>query len=647
MGMPIEKSVLAQWERLHRERGARAELDEVKRAGWERSAALRVDRERKAPKLSALAFQRVKRETKKLFIYANSILQPMFIRSPYETLGGVLFDDKGVLLRLYGPKGFLRWAAENSIEEGALWSEDAIGANIFALGIKQARGMKMEGAENYARFLLGGAYYFSPITLQNGEVCGGLALGVPYEERGDHYQTFALMAARIIELQFFWFGMAEAYGDSSDGQGMITLDRSTGENHVLTMSKEVFKMLGAAPRDCYYETLENFIDPPPANREFWDAVAKGIRVTDRRFEIRVNGKPHDVCVSVSPFCEEKFHMKGLVIMVNSIQRISRLVAKYACNTARYRFSDIIGNNSACIETLNRSKIAAGSDSNILLLGESGVGKEVFAQSIHNGSRRKNGPFVAINCAAFSKELIASELFGYENGAFTGAKKGGSVGKFELADTGTLFLDEIGDMPLNLQALLLRVIEERSFMKVGGNTTVQVDVRIIAATNINLAEHIRQGRFREDLFYRLGIVRIRIPPLRERGDDVLLLADRFISQICARLGKPLVALSNDAKAFFRKYRWPGNVRELQNLLEGIISTHDETVIRIDFIRLYLGNMMSEPPPENVPSVASDLYDARGELICALRACRNNRTKTAEYLGVSRRTLYRHMEKYGLL
>jgi transcriptional regulator with PAS, ATPase and Fis domain len=645
--MPIEKGVLEQWERLHRESGARAELDERKRAGWERSAALNPDRERKAPKLSKADFQRVKRDTKKLFVYTNSILQPMFTRSPYTMLGGMLFDKKGVLLHLYGPEAFLHWAAENRIEEGACWSEEAIGANIFALGIGQKQGMKVEGAENYARFLLGGAYYFSPITLQNGEVCGGLALAVPYEERGDYYQTFALMAARIIELQFFWFDMIEVYGDSSDGQGMITLDQSGGENHVLTMSKEVFKMLGAAPRNYYCETLEGFIDPPPANREFWDIVNKGVRVTDRYFEIKADGKPHDVCVSTSLFCEEKFHMKGLVIMVNSIQRINRLVSKYSGNTARYRFSDIIGSNSACTETVNRSRIAAMSDSNILLLGESGVGKDVFAQSIHTGSRRKSGPFVAINCAAFSKELIASELFGYESGAFTGAKKGGSIGKFELANNGTLFLDEIGDMPLNLQALLLRVIEQRSFMKVGGNTTIQVDVRIIAATNINLAEHIRQRMFREDLFYRLGIVRIHIPPLRERGDDVLLLADQFILQICARLGKPLVALSGDAKAFFRKYRWPGNVRELQNLLEGIISTHDETVIRADFIRRYLGNMMSEPLREDGPAVADDLYDERGELIYALRACRNNRTKTAEYLGISRRTLYRHMEKYGLL
>lgn len=639
---------LTYWENLHQDPAFRKKLPPSLKESWERCLAQNIPGDNLPPQLSREEMRKVKQDARKLYVYTSSILKPMFIRSPYPSLGGLLFNQNGVLLRLYGPQSFLDWAKANQIAEGTKWSETAIGPNIFSQGINQKKGVKIEGGENYARFLVNGAYYFAPIALPNGETFGGLGLAVPYAERGDHIQTFALMAARMIELQFFWFNIVEVYGDSSDGQGMITLDQSLGQNHILTMSKEVFKMLGMKSQSYYYERLESFIDPLPKNKDFWNVVEKNAHVMDKRFEISVGGKSHVVSISTSRFKEDKFHMKGLVMMINSIQRINRLVSKYSGNEARYHFTDIIGNSPACIDVTKRSKIAATSNSSVLLLGESGVGKDIIAQAIHNGSNRNRGPFVAINCAAFSKELIASELFGYESGAFTGAKKDGSIGKFELANQGTLFLDEIGDMPLDLQALMLRAIEQRSFMKVGGNTMVQVDARIIAATNINLAERIRQGMFREDLFYRLGIVRIQIPPLRQRGDDIFLLTDHFIPQICARLDKPKVTLSEDAKAFFHQYDWPGNVRELQNLLEGLISTHNEPTISAAAVRQYLGHL-DGPSYQYEPEASQKpyYYDEREELIEALQACRNNRTKAAQYLGISRRTLYRRLMQYNLM
>jgi transcriptional regulator with PAS, ATPase and Fis domain len=200
-------------------------------------------------------------------------------------------------------------------------------------------------------------------------------------------------------------------------------------------------------------------------------------------------------------------MDGLIIAINSMKRINTLLSKYSVNTARVTFDEILGKSDVFLATTDKCRVASKSGSHILLLGESGVGKDVLAQAIHNESHRRLQPFVALNCASLSKELISSELFGYEEGAFTGAKKGGNIGKFEMANNGTLFLDEIGDMPLDLQAFLLRVLEEKSFMKIGGNSPVHVDVRIIAATNKDLKKLIQQGRFREDLFYRLGIVRI--------------------------------------------------------------------------------------------------------------------------------------------
>jgi len=216
--------------------------------------------------------------------------------------------------------------------------------------------------------------------------------------------------------------------------------------------------------------------------------------------------------------------------------------------------------------LFRSKAAAGSDSTILLLGESGTGKDVFAQAIHNASGRNRGPFVAINCGAIPRELIASELFGYTEGAFTGAKRGGSPGKFELADGGTLFLDEIGEMPAELQTTLLRVLEQKTVTRIGGTEVIPVNVRIIAATNKDLSKEVVRGTFRQDLYYRLNVVSIRLAPLRERKEDIIPLARHFIGHLSAKLGKEPLKLENKVTSLIQSYCWPGNVRELQNVVE---------------------------------------------------------------------------------
>ena len=218
------------------------------------------------------------------------------------------------------------------------------------------------------------------------------------------------------------------------------------------------------------------------------------------------------------------------------------------------------------ETIEVARMAARSSSNVLIEGESGTGKELFAQAIHNASKRSAGPFVAVNCGAIPRELIASELFGYSEGAFTGAKKGGNPGKFELADGGTLFLDEIGDMPLEQQVALLRVIQEKSVSRIGSNQVIPVDVRIICATNKNLLELMQTGRFRQDLYYRLNVINLRILPLRERKEDIPVLFQHFLQQMNQE-GNQLS--QQDVIEHLLSYDWPGNVRELQNVVERFV------------------------------------------------------------------------------
>lgn len=296
----------------------------------------------------------------------------------------------------------------------------------------------------------------------------------------------------------------------------------------------------------------------------------------------------------------------------------------------------------------------------MLLGESGVGKDIIAQAIHNASDRRNRPFIAVNCASLPRDLIASELFGYEEGAFTGAKRSGNIGKFELANTGTIFLDEIGDMPLESQAMLLRVIEQKSFMRIGSNRVTNVDVKIISATNADLEELVEKKLFRLDLYYRLGVIKLHIPPLRQREDDVILLANHFIHAIEKREHAPKgrsVTLSPDAKELLRRLPWRGNVRELQNTIEGIMVLYQPAIIEAEHFRAYLNltNETLREDPVQAPTDAPAFKEyvkvlpkklTRDVLAQALAENRYNKSATAEMLGISRKSLYRKLEEFGL-
>ncbi|RJX28290.1 MAG: AAA family ATPase [Dethiobacter sp.] len=251
--------------------------------------------------------------------------------------------------------------------------------------------------------------------------------------------------------------------------------------------------------------------------------------------------------------------------------------------AEYSFDSLIGESKTFLRALSLARKAACTDSVVLLRGESGTGKELFAHSIHNASSRVSYPFIKVNCAAIPENLLESEFFGYEKGAFTGANNR-KLGTFELADRGTIFLDEIGDMDLRLQAKLLQVLQNREFRRVGGTDTQKVDVRIITATNRDLEEHIDAGRFRKDLYYRLNVVEINIPPLRERKDDIPVLAQKLLGKICRKLGRKIPEITRGAIEILENYNWPGNVRELENVIERAVNLIEDTYIASEDILL---------------------------------------------------------------
>ena len=307
----------------------------------------------------------------------------------------------------------------------------------------------------------------------------------------------------------------------------------------------------------------------------------------------------------------------------------------------FSFDNIVGKSSALSDVISQARKVAATDVSVLINGETGTGKEVFARAIHSESQRRSEAFLALNCSAFSRELLESELFGYKAGAFTGAVKD-KRGLLEEANHGTIFLDEIGEMALELQSKLLRVLETGEFVKVGDTKTTHVDVRILSATNRNLKEEIASGRFREDLYFRLSVFRILLPPLRQRKEDILLLARQFIERYAKQIGRPVPVLSSEAKSLFLSYPWPGNVREMMNAVEHALIVCDGEITRHDLPIDMLSGDTSTADDD-----AFDLKSVeRNHIIKVLHHTHGNKTETARLLKIGLTTLYRKIEEYGI-
>ena len=344
---------------------------------------------------------------------------------------------------------------------------------------------------------------------------------------------------------------------------------------------------------------------------------------------------------------------GAVITFSNISKIQELEGQIRSKLhhkgliAKYRFRDIIGTENSIQDTILTAQKFSKVDSNIFIFGETGTGKELFAQSIHNESSRKNQPFIAINCAALAEDLLESELFGYVDGAFTGAAKGGKQGLFELAHKGTVFLDEIGDISPKLQSRLLRVLQEREIMRIGHDRVIPIDIRIISASNKNLKDLVRQGSFREDLFYRLNVLKLTLPPLRERPHDITALCSHFIQANKVAFGSRLRSLTPEAEKLIMTYAWPGNVRELSNFCERLSVLSESETADTNAVRICLEHPISTPPEQKQELSLSDLSGLQEQEAIRSALCSTaNRREAAQLLNIHPTTLWRKMKKYDM-
>ncbi|MGE5576295.1 MAG: sigma 54-interacting transcriptional regulator [Syntrophothermus sp.] len=436
-------------------------------------------------------------------------------------------------------------------------------------------------------------------------------------------------------------------------EGLIVVNK----DGVVTMTNQAFaSFLNRSPESMIGKHVTEVYENP----KFPEVLKTGKPVFGYIHDL--NG--HEIVASRVPIIEDGIvvgaigkvifrDVNELYALAEKVNSLRSEVAYYKDELRRFRkydfgLDEIVGNSEKFQGLKEIARRVAHSNSTVLIRGESGTGKELFAHALHAESPRKNGPFIKVNCAAVPENLLESELFGYQEGAFTGARKGGQIGKFQLADKGTIFLDEIGDMPLRMQAKLLRVLQEKEIERLGDSKPVKVDVRVVTATNQNLEDLIRKKEFREDLYYRLNVVTLNIPPLRERMEDLPILVDHFIKKFNEQFGKRVSGVSPDVRALLMKHQWPGNVRELENVIERAFNVLDDKQIQFKHLPLYLQKMKATRASHAASQTLQSLVESveREAIIDALAAAKGNKVQAAALLGLSRAGLYKKLAKYNL-
>jgi len=589
----------------------------------------------------------VKREQNKDFLEVATAQ----IHELYRFVAGADFvvslaDKDGYILDIMGDKNMLEELATNNLTPGYRWTEKDVGTSVISLTLARKIPMQVNYNEHYCQRGHRHTCSASPVFDEEGKLMAVLAMSGAADQVHPHTLGMVITAARAIENQLritktsqellLRNNFMNAIIESIDS-GVIAVDRNGIITQINNQGKQILNWEG----DLIGEPLSKLL----GSKDDWKRVIfDGSSYVDREVFIKSHHRMIQLITTVKPIYDIDAKVQGIILVFNEINRIRKLVNEMAGSQAQFTFEDIMG-ISPCIQEAKRQAIlAAAGISNVLLLGETGTGKELFAQAIHNQSDRKNHPFVAINCGAIPRDLLESELFGYVEGAFTGAKRGGRPGKLELASGGTVFLDEIGDMPLDMQVKLLRVLQTGEVYRIGQHKPILVDLRIIAATHFDLKQEVENRHFREDLFYRLNVLPISIPPLCERPDDIILLAKHLLGRYRQVLNKSGVGFSPEAEQVLLRYHWPGNVRELENVVERAINLVDKNLIEPELFGLLVPKKKKGTLSWHEGSLLAETE--RQTIVEVIEAMEFNISKAASILGVSRATLYKKFKKYNV-
>ena len=665
------QQIKREWERFT----ASGELDpQVVRPpvseSWRRCARLGIDpRAPKAPpKLSAPQLEELKTRNRQLLETALPFME--FLCSAARGTGFVLVvtDCHGVVLELFGDDEVLSVARGNNYVPGSSREESLVGTNAICLALERREPVQLTGAEHWNvrhhEWTCASAPIFGPAR----ELLGTVTLSGHSLHAHRHTLGMVISAAEAIHdrlcereatqhksrLDALLATLINSLSDAFitiDGTGLVssvnpTAERKLGIRAGQAVGKSVLRLFPSSP-----ELI---------------GVLEGCSKEQAPIEVvNESGRGHFVVTAYVMHTDGV--SQGAFLALRERKEFLNQVREISGFDAVTRFEDIVGQSPALRRQIELARITARQKSRILITGETGTGKELFAQSIHNGSPRCRGPFVALNCAAIPRELLESELFGYKGGAFTGSRKGGQVGKLELADGGTIFLDEINQLPLDLQAKLLRVLQDATILRLGDTKPIRVDVRVVAATNEDLHEKSLTGGFRQDLYFRLSVVEINLPPLRERTEDIPLLAAHILERLADNLDRGPLKLSPAGIELLCSYAWPGNVRELENVLEmaaivcegdilepehlayrmkGIAQRSAPAATAFSATRVPVQGALAAPEPAETGSVVP-IRDAEIDLIrTALKEYDCNITLVSRQLQISRSTIYRRMKEHGI-
>ncbi len=588
-----------------------------------------------------------------------------FMEIIYESVANsgffiLLTDNEGCILRAVGDPEIIAESERLNMVVGAYMNEKNIGTNAMGTAISENQPIQVTASEHFISAYHRWTCSAAPIHNNKGEIIGTLNLTGESHLVHPHTLGLVVAAVRAIENQIKAEQAQEKLNEAfyymksiveSVSAGIMALDIN---GNIKTINNMACTMLQVKKEKIIDQAIDKYLSQW---KDIISRFSRGETFMDMETTFSINGNKERYDLSAYPIMDSNQQIIGMVLVIKGMQKIYNLVNKYTGMRAHYTFDDIIGDSAEFSQVIEHAEKISGSTSTVLLMGESGTGKELIAQSIHNASPRRNSVFIAVNCGALPKNLIESELFGYEEGAFTGSKKGGHAGKFELANGGTIFLDEIGEMPLDMQVNLLRVLQEGYVTRIGGTKNIPVNVRVIAATKKNLIEELKKGTFREDLFYRLSVIPLFIPPLRERGQDRKTLFRYFLKVKAQKLNKPLPDISDTLHDQIMDYDWPGNVRELENYVENIVNFNGNSSFNIiNPVKKSAGPARNFSYYENYRQGG---YNNHNETEMTLeemekqtiRDCferlEGNMSQISRKLGISRTTLYSKMKKYNLL
>lgn len=559
----------------------------------------------------------------------------------------ILTDENAVILKILGNERIMTANRNLDFLEGRRWKEEDVGTNAIGTCIYLDKPVWTLGAEHYCKEQHKWTCSAAPIHNSRGKIIGCIDLSGSLVTFHSHTLGIVVESSHTIQERFAisehrkWTEVAF----NSIKEGMLVLDNKL---KVKYFNEKICSIFGIDKNEMYELNMKILLKD--ITRDMYELGGSG-KIAYREVSLYIKNRRIECNVSVTPVLMGEDYT-GFVIVVQEADTMRGVVNKIAGFSSKYDFNSILTRNHKMMNIIEDGKRIAQNECTVLITGESGTGKELFAHSIHNGSRRCRGPFVAINCAALPKDLVESELFGYEKGAFTGASKEGNPGKFELANGGTIFLDEIGELPLEIQSKLLRVLDNHTVARIGGKYERNLNVRIVAATNRDLIKEINARNFRSDLYFRLNVFNLRLIPLRERREDIEMFVDFFLNRLSKKNEIQVKHVDREFIDIIKNYNWPGNVRELENVVQRAYYLSKNGIITASLIPEYIVESVKNDEDYIILEDKSKRGIKTAEqvekelIVKALQQCNGNVIDASKLIDMGKSTLYRKIKKYNL-